>query len=164
MILNETVAAIAEAIREKTGKSELIKPVDFAEEIKGITSGGSGESPWKYYLLDWGNISQEAGYTRELGLEIAGGLDAFYYTAYVMPSKAIFTGTAVTIFDTENWSLGLYRAMRWKASETSFDAEIGNRSPKEYLSFLGADNIPFAATMAERMTECTEEEFCALTK
>lgn len=44
MILNETVAAIAEAIREKTGKSELIKPVDFAEEIKGISAGGSGES------------------------------------------------------------------------------------------------------------------------
>jgi hypothetical protein len=44
MILNETVAAIADAIREKTGKSELIAPVDFAEEIKGITAGGgSGE-------------------------------------------------------------------------------------------------------------------------
>ena len=52
MILNETVAAIADAIREKTGKSELIKPVDFAEEIKGITAGGSGESGddgWEYY-------------------------------------------------------------------------------------------------------------------
>ena len=44
MILNETVAAIADAIREKTGKSELIKPIDFAEEIKGITSGG-GDTP-----------------------------------------------------------------------------------------------------------------------
>ena len=31
---------IADAIREKTGKSELIKPVDFATEIKGITAGG----------------------------------------------------------------------------------------------------------------------------
>ena len=55
MILNETVAAIAEAIREKTGKSELIKPVDFAEEIKGITAGGgTGESGgntsnWRYF-------------------------------------------------------------------------------------------------------------------
>lgn len=44
MILNETVAAIADAIREKTGKSELIKPVDFASEIKGITAGG-GDAP-----------------------------------------------------------------------------------------------------------------------
>lgn len=53
MILNETVAAIADAIREKTGKSELIKPVDFAEEIKGITTGGaSGDDGWEYYKFD----------------------------------------------------------------------------------------------------------------
>jgi hypothetical protein len=52
MILNETVAAIADAIREKTGKSELIAPVDFAEEIKGITSGGgSGESGEKAGMI-----------------------------------------------------------------------------------------------------------------
>ena len=52
MILNETVAAIADAIREKTGKSELIKPVDFAEEIKGISVGGSGESGGNYIYYD----------------------------------------------------------------------------------------------------------------
>ena len=44
MTLNEVMKETADAIREKTGKSELIKPVDFATEIKGITSGGSGES------------------------------------------------------------------------------------------------------------------------
>lgn len=44
MILNEVMKETADAIREKTDKSELIKPVDFAEEIKGITAGGSGES------------------------------------------------------------------------------------------------------------------------
>ena len=51
MILNETVAAIADAIREKTGKSELIALVNFASEIKGITAGG-GDAPsgdWEYY-------------------------------------------------------------------------------------------------------------------
>ena len=53
MILNETVAAIADAIREKTGKSELIKPVDFATEIKGISAGGgSGESASTIEYLD----------------------------------------------------------------------------------------------------------------
>ena len=60
MILNETVAAIADAIREKTGKSELIKPVDFATEIKGITAGGSGEgggSNMRYYKYEAGTNS-----------------------------------------------------------------------------------------------------------
>lgn len=51
MILNEVMKETADAIREKTGKSELIKPVDFAEEIKGITAGGgeSGDSSWRYF-------------------------------------------------------------------------------------------------------------------
>ena len=53
MILNEIMKETADAIREKTGKSELIKPIDFAEEIKGITAGGgSGESgggDWRYF-------------------------------------------------------------------------------------------------------------------
>lgn len=60
MILNETVAAIAEAIREKTGKSDLIAPVNFAEEIKGITAGGSGESGSKYVYYDLRNASPDA--------------------------------------------------------------------------------------------------------
>lgn len=43
MILNETMNEIADAIREKTGKSEKIAPINFAEEIKSISAGG-GES------------------------------------------------------------------------------------------------------------------------
>lgn len=43
MTLNEVMKDTADAIREKTGKSELIKPVDFAEEIKGITAGGGDD-------------------------------------------------------------------------------------------------------------------------
>lgn len=54
--LKKYVTAIAEAIREKTGKSELIAPINFAEEIRGITAGGggSGESEFfmKYYDID----------------------------------------------------------------------------------------------------------------
>ena len=49
--LNKVMQETADAIREKTGKSELIKPVDFAEEIKGITAGGGsgGGSNYIYY-------------------------------------------------------------------------------------------------------------------
>ena len=50
MILNETMNEIADAIREKTGKSEKIAPINFAEEIKSISAGGgeSGGSSWRY--------------------------------------------------------------------------------------------------------------------
>lgn len=37
MTLNEVMKDTADAIREKTKKSELIAPINFAEEIKGIT-------------------------------------------------------------------------------------------------------------------------------
>lgn len=43
MILNEVMKETADAIREKTGKSDLIAPVNFAEEIRSISVGG-GES------------------------------------------------------------------------------------------------------------------------
>lgn len=51
MILNETVAAIADAIREKKGTTDKIAPINFAEEIKGITAGG-GESGGTIEYLD----------------------------------------------------------------------------------------------------------------
>lgn len=49
MTLNEVMKDTADAIREKTGKSELIAPVDFASEIKGISAGGA-ELEGDYFL------------------------------------------------------------------------------------------------------------------
>lgn len=43
VVLNEVMKDTADAIREKTGKSEKIAPINFAEEIKSISAGG-GES------------------------------------------------------------------------------------------------------------------------
>ena len=39
-IKNDTLAAIGDAIREKTGKSDLIAPGDMPNEIRGIETGG----------------------------------------------------------------------------------------------------------------------------
>jgi hypothetical protein len=50
MTLNEVMKDTADAIREKTGKSELIAPVDFASEIKGISVGGGAELEGDYFL------------------------------------------------------------------------------------------------------------------
>lgn len=53
MTLNDVMKETADAIREKKGTTELIAPVNFAEEIKGITTGGGGsgesEGDWEYY-------------------------------------------------------------------------------------------------------------------
>lgn len=96
MILNETVAAIADAIREKTGKSELIKPVDFATEIKGITAGGgSGGNSEEVRYFDVTNCSSEIK-------EMLSGYSAFVigYNGdyhYIVPSCVAFSmGTSNT--------------------------------------------------------------------
>lgn len=46
--LKDHLKEVADAIRAKKGTTDLIAPNDFAEEIKGITSG-SGESSWRYF-------------------------------------------------------------------------------------------------------------------
>ena len=54
MTLNEVMKDTADAIREKTGKSEKIAPINFAEEIKSISAGGGesgGSDEWVYYDL-----------------------------------------------------------------------------------------------------------------
>lgn len=50
-IQSETLEAIGDAIREKTGGSALINPEDMATEIANISSGGGGGSgyEWKTY-------------------------------------------------------------------------------------------------------------------
>ena len=64
MILNEVMKETADAIREKTGKSELIKPIDFAEEIRGITAGGGSESASNVEYLDISGVSETNEYLR----------------------------------------------------------------------------------------------------
>lgn len=64
VVLNEVMKETADAIREKTGKSELIKPVDFAEEIKGI-SGGGGDAP---SAMEYWDVSANVGALSELAL------------------------------------------------------------------------------------------------
>jgi hypothetical protein len=60
--LNEVMIQTAEAIREKTGKSELIAPVNFAEEIKSISAGGgeSGGSNWRYFDATKATVTEDS--------------------------------------------------------------------------------------------------------
>ena len=62
MELNEIMKNTADAIREKTGKSDLIAPVDFAEEIKGISVGG-GESASTIEYLDVSGLDKDLART-----------------------------------------------------------------------------------------------------
>ena len=161
--LTDYLTDLADGIRAKKGTTDPINPQDFRKEIESI-SGGGGESGegYKYYLLDWRNISDLDGYDKNTMAETVKQLDYYYYTAYVMPSKSVMPGIAV-FNDFENWGVWLYKAMRWKSSETSFAEAVGNSSPKQVFEFFAAD-MPILGAMAEKMVECTKEEFYALTE
>lgn len=66
MTLNEVMKETADAIREKTGKSDRIAPVNFAEEIKSISVGG-GESGGESAMEYW-DVSANVGVLSELAL------------------------------------------------------------------------------------------------
>ena len=75
MTLNEVMKDTADAIREKTGKSELIKPVDFASEIKGITAGGGeSASTIEYFVYDKGTAAAVATYAQYVKIEAMEGM------------------------------------------------------------------------------------------
>lgn len=67
MTLNEVMTQTADAIREKTGKSEKIAPINFAEEIKSISAGG-GESASTIEYLDVSGIDVRSEISMFLGV------------------------------------------------------------------------------------------------
>ena len=132
MILNETVAAIADAIREKTGKSELIKPVDFATEIKGITAGGgSGESGGeKYYIF-----SESA-------------IDAIQFAHLIkFPHNA------------EVYKLPVYIAISIFGEEIAASIEAFSLNPDEIVSSDGGLKSVKELVQLSSYTEITKEQF-----
>lgn len=132
MTLNEVMKETADAIREKTGKSELIKPVDFAEEIKSISAGGgSGESGGeKYYIFS----------------ESAMGAIQF---AHLIK----FTHNA------EVYKLPVYVAISIFGEEIAASIEAFSLNPEEIVSKDGGLESVKELVQLSSYTEITKEQF-----
>ena len=94
----------ADAIREKTGKSELIKPVDFATEIKGITAGGGGvesASNVEYFQYGSGNVAALAMYAQYIKFTAMDGM-----IKVIMPYSPS-AAEMITQFEGEKLAFGL---------------------------------------------------------
>ena len=152
MILNETVAAIADAIREKTGKSELIKPVDFAEEIKGISAGGSGgnasEGDWEYY--DCSNSTEMAQY-------------ATYFSGIIKKAEVrddvmsnIKIGCFLFAYCSSDYDKHIAIAIDY--SQSCIDAN-GKRTLREQLALYPNSELAQMAGMFQSLPRLTKEQF-----
>lgn len=150
MLLNETVAAIAEAIREKTGKSDLIAPVDFAEEIKGITAGGgSGESgggDWHYFdISGLTNMQKLNVVTVAMLVKLEEGAIPGASGRYIAPS-----GVFGVITDYQD---------KWPAFACDYSVEVEVNGMKMTIG----DSVT-SAPWYDQAPEITKEEFYALTR
>jgi hypothetical protein len=146
--LNEVMKNTADAIREKTGKSDLIAPVDFAEEIKGITAGegGGGELYMKYYDVD--AIASSVGVEREVVISAfsqgLGKLTFLLASAYnpdanmggVMPLSATYADLVRRVGILYGFML----------SESGIDREV---TPEFVTSIIGISIDQFEITEAE---------------
>lgn len=159
MTLNEVMKETADAIREKTGKSELIKPIDFAEEIKGITSGGSesggAEETYTYYKVPEGGINYLGDFTGTSLIKInIGGV-----------MKGV--STLANSFTIGDWSQKDVEAVAvsstspiYKLVATMEGAKFTANSLDEYAQIGGlGEKFPYAWASWEQITE---EEFYTL--
>lgn len=81
MTLNSIMVDIASAIREKTGKEDKIAPVNFAEEIKGISVGGNSNDNLEY--LDVNGLYDKYGESLiNVLAQVSIYNKGFYYSEY----------------------------------------------------------------------------------
>lgn len=164
--LNEVMKDTADAIREKTGKSELIAPVDFAEEIKGITAGG-GNDGWVYYKFDGKAVENTEGYDAAEFYSIIGVLLESYYIS------TVYRDSERMLYTTMNWDEhSVHNHLGFK-TQTSVNLlrvlEFSGTSAmplKELIAYLDemmeGQAPPLLVAFANALTPCTKEEFEAL--
>lgn len=169
MILNETVAAIADAIREKTGKSELIKPVDFATEIKGISAGG-GDDGWEYYKFDgvtYENTLKDMGYSDKEIKEAMFEIFPFFIYCHGVVSNRISPTAEVNLqyylLSIEESKPSYVNGFKQMISLDAIKGSVldGVTSVAEAIEKLG-ELIPDYKPVHAFLTPCTKEEFYAM--
>jgi hypothetical protein len=172
MTLNEVMKDTAEAIREKTGKSGLIAPVDFASEIKGITAGGgeSGNDGWEYYKFDgvtYENTLKDMGYSDKEIKEAMFDIFPFFIYCHGVVSNRIRATTEVNmqyyLLSIEQSKASYVNGFKQMISldAIKWSAIDGVTSVAEAIEKLG-ELMPEFKPIYAFLTPCTKEEFEAL--
>ena len=157
MTLNEVMTQTADAIREKTGKSEKIAPINFAEEIKSISAGGGSYTPTiEYYLFTYSS----EGAIFDFIQFIMACMQAFVVAAYFKSTTSnieyswgqclIGGSTLFGEFGFQPWSVKAFKITYIAGAPTLID----------YLNEIGlggSDELPLLG-----LTPCTKEEYEAL--
>lgn len=153
MTLNEVMKETADAIREKKGTSELIKPIDFAEEIKSISAGGGGESgDWEYYDCSSSteNMSLYAAY-----------LSAIVKKAEVQDGVISKVEIGCVLFAFTSSDYDKYIAIAVDFSQPCIDAN-GTRTLREQIASYPNSELAQIVGMLQSFPRLTKEQFYTL--
>lgn len=162
----------ADAIREKTGRGELIKPVDFATEIKGITAGGGsgGDDGWEYYKFDgvtYENTLKDMGYSDKEIKEAMFEIFPFFIYCHGVVSNRIRPTAEVNL---------QYYLLSIEGSKPSYVNGFKQMISLDAIKGSAIDGVTSVAEAIEKIGElmpdfkpfhaflipCTKEEFEAL--
>lgn len=149
---------VADAIREKKDTSELIAPVNFAEEIKGLNAGG--EFTPEYYMFDgdkaYNAISELLGITDSIQINAKcrefyiGYIGAFG----VAMTKYIYNGKLYTDYCLGENTTGISNDSFTIRNVSAVMKIDGEASLSDAYAVFG---LP-----SDTVTPCTKEEFEAL--
>lgn len=154
MTLNDVMKETADAIREKKGTTALIKPVDFATEIKGITSGGSGESrDWEYYDC--------SSSTEDVSL-YAAYLSAIVKKADVRDGVISKVQIGCVFFAFASSDYDKYIAIAVDFSQPCIDAN-GTRTLREQIALYPNSELAQIVGMLQSFPRITKEQFYDIT-
>lgn len=148
----------ADAIREKTGKSELIAPINFAEEIRGISGGGGGESLEFYYLkmedlLSLGSL--ECAGATILMMSIMMYIDEIKISS--TPVKAIVGAGMMAEYPMEG-IIAISIKSNWALSNLESDGTISSNTFNDLLAQARID-YPEAVAAWDATPKITKEQF-----
>ena len=159
--LNEVMKENADAIRVKTGKSELIKPIDFAEEIKGITAGG-GESLEFYYLKMQDFMSLADALSTPDGGVFFTGIQMYLDEVKVSTSntKAIM-GIGALLEMSMDFATAISIRSNWALASMKSDGTISSNTFNDLLAEVRIQH-PEVADIWDATPKITKEQFYTL--
>lgn len=144
MTLNEVMKETADAIREKKGTTDKIAPINFAEEIRGISAGG-GESGGglSYFAIDTSIEGSDVAFTH-----------GSFLTKVIYPDTKVILPTTLLVREINE---ELIKAIR--AIATDVNAKVVNFDGQTCLLWGGmARTIEEFISMGV-LTPITKEEF-----
>ena len=146
-IQDSTLTSIADAIRAKTGSTDLMRPSAMPAAIEGIvSSGGSGKYVWSKHETENGKTLEYVVGETEADYPDGGWKDGFWYKLKLAITPYLsFIGNEDFTLKTDNTSKGWDGILEYSTDKSTWNTwdgtEISSAGSKLYLRGTGNTKI-----------------------